>query len=715
MFPLSLSDLNSRTSISVIRPSSPLDRKRSVDDYGEHNLAPNHRTGRWTSEEIAFTDEIVAHFDAGTLPLPNGMKLVDFLGSMLLSKPSRLTKKLKNAKLSTKSYKRTTGHVCYGAKNKPSEQSSNKSCKNSAPAASFSRLEDLFIKSLPDYSTTSEIKFMLTHNWRDWFSNMCFQMGQPLDAGDWLNSIEELDRRATMVRERALHAKRRMRMGYALQKDSTGSTVGSGVFISGFSGNSSSFAPMADVVQSGFGDGSAQAHSPSLFSSVTKSPVMGPEDFLNHDFFSNEEEEFLLNSFAGNTVSKDLAPRKIESTAKKHHSGGPYLDSIMAYLEKENLPFQYLDVWVPSYVAPEKTSSSDTPENELRLCYSGHAVRRSLAGTQLYTSLLEFGEYSSKFSFLQGHGLPGRVFNLGIPNWEQRVDHAPPGHFERCGGANLYGIKTVVGIPAESPSVGRIVLSLYSCEDIAKDHNMVAKICKDIARWNPLPKWKLVVDVSSDHVNENYENINAWGGSSELEMNNSSVTSRMETSTKAAAHQRNPSTTSSSRLHAELQSSMDDEQAMVKLLAEHMPLDSESSLPGFMSLRLLLLRSAARRTPSEAELVRTIKGSYQSYKAVGRSDSDIAQLLAKDCMFLMPSDSSPPSPSIFSAFNQGPPVKQNPLTMSPRIRNVSFSSASSMSPHGSLNLKESNLARLNPPHALPPMENVANPTLVSES
>jgi hypothetical protein len=58
------------------------------------------RTGRWTTEETAYCDKLIELFEGGFLPLPDGTKLNDFLASMLKSKQSRLTKKMKNARLS---------------------------------------------------------------------------------------------------------------------------------------------------------------------------------------------------------------------------------------------------------------------------------------------------------------------------------------------------------------------------------------------------------------------------------------------------------------------------------------------------------------------------------------------------------------------------------------------------------------------------------------
>ena len=62
------------------------------------------RTGRWTNEEICFVDHLIRLFDNGALTLPHGLKLNDFLSEILMCKSSRLTKKMKNARLSTRSY-----------------------------------------------------------------------------------------------------------------------------------------------------------------------------------------------------------------------------------------------------------------------------------------------------------------------------------------------------------------------------------------------------------------------------------------------------------------------------------------------------------------------------------------------------------------------------------------------------------------------------------
>ena len=87
---------------------------------------------------------------------------------------------------------------------------------------------------------------------------------------------------------------------------------------------------------------------------------------------------------------------------------------------------------------------------------------------------------------------------------------------------------------------------------------------------------------------------------------------------------------------------------VIALLGEFMPSDPSSPiasyLPGFMSLRLMLLRPS--RAPQEEDLVRTMLGSYSSYSAGGRTKSDIAVMLARDYMFLIQQQTSPQQQSI---------------------------------------------------------------------
>eukprot|EP00980_Cylindrotheca_fusiformis_P027634 scaffold21598_cov64-Cylindrotheca_fusiformis.AAC.1 len=54
---------------------------------------------------MAYVDHLVTTFDEGKLPVAEGVKLNTLLCDLLLCKSSRLTKKMKNAKLSTRTFK----------------------------------------------------------------------------------------------------------------------------------------------------------------------------------------------------------------------------------------------------------------------------------------------------------------------------------------------------------------------------------------------------------------------------------------------------------------------------------------------------------------------------------------------------------------------------------------------------------------------------------
>lgn len=75
---------------------------------------------------------------------------------------------------------------------------------------------------------------------------------------------------------------------------------------------------------------------------------------------------------------------------------------------------------------------------------------------------------------------------------------------------------------------------------------------------------------------------------------------------------------------------------IVAMLGEFMPSDPSSPMSpymqGFVTLRLLLLRQS--RTPEEEDLARVMLDSYSSYSTGGRDRSDIAMMLARDCMFM---------------------------------------------------------------------------------
>jgi hypothetical protein len=95
---------------------------------------------------------------------------------------------------------------------------------------------------------------------------------------------------------------------------------------------------------------------------------------------------------------------------------------------------------------------------------------------------------------------------------------------------------------------------------------------------------------------------------------------------------------------------LQDEQHIASLLMTHIRLrqpwvkgQPDLVFSHFMSLRLLLLRSSARCSANENEMLDIIKNSCGYSKDNRRSDKELAFLLAKDWQFLMATESKKPA------------------------------------------------------------------------
>mmetsp|Transcript_10465 Transcript_10465/g.23399 ORF Transcript_10465/g.23399 Transcript_10465/m.23399 type:complete len:750 (+) Transcript_10465:101-2350(+) len=607
LFPMSFREIDEAHKAATAVPKGKSRKRKSPDAEEKGFYVSERRTGRWTNEEMALCDKLIAKFENGELPVADNVKLNEFLGAMLKSKQSRLTKKMKNAKLSSKSFQRTSGCL-----DDPEE------------ARHFSELEEGFFQAVTDQQERAEIKFHMQKEWREQFSRVCGAIGQPLDADSWLSSVEEMDRRASQAKDAARMAKRKMMMGVALRTDARNPEAG--VFI--------------EKTES-------EAR-------VASSPP-GEDKDLEHEILT------LLSDEKPNAHALEL-----NGKSTLLHSA-PFLSKVVAYVQRHHVPFEHIDLWVPSFVPSAQGEQDPT----CRLCYAGSAtvekvvpddVKKSRAvTTEESFNFLAFGDYSQKFSFDVGCGLPGRVYESGRPTWEQSVHNAPHNHFERCGGALQWGIKTVVGIPIASPNVGRIVVTLYSCFDRAKDEELVTRLSEEFTRLMPSPKWKLVVDIGDVEEtttmpiatcaapaheeakhNEGMENepLPATAGSEsdshiDASMTVGSVGNDVAAAAAAvAAAAAGPGSVAGS-MHPrnDRDPRIDD---VISLLAEFMPSDAQSNwgpyLPGFMSLRLLLLRQT--RSHEEEEIVRTMLDSYSSYTSGGRQRADIAVMLARDFIFI---------------------------------------------------------------------------------
>jgi bHLH-MYC and R2R3-MYB transcription factors N-terminal len=259
-----------------------------------------------------------------------------------------------------------------------------------------------------------------------------------------------MDKRNSKARDAARMTKRKLMMGVALQADTK--NLEDGVFIERTAAEVRTFASI---------DGSNNVEDKDI-------------------------EKEILHMLSGEDVGIAL---DITEQSSLLHSA-PFLAKVTSYMQRHLVPFEHVDLWVPSFVPGDGVP--DGTEPACRLCYAGNATTETVLGEGSKTprqilpdeqfSLYSFGDYSQKFSFNVGSGLPGRVYESGNPTWEQFVHNAPDHHFERCGGAAQCGIKTVLGIPIASPNVGRIVVVLYSCFDRPKDEDLVNRLSEEFTR-----------------------------------------------------------------------------------------------------------------------------------------------------------------------------------------------------------------------------------------
>lgn len=123
------------------------------------SISRSFRTGRWSSDESAFTDKLIKAFDAGLLPLPHGIKLNDFLCDLLSCRTSRLTKKLKNAKLSARTYR------SWASGNTMAASSTN------YVGGQIQRSLFCFLKTITPEWVRMELQFNISRMWRTHLAN----------------------------------------------------------------------------------------------------------------------------------------------------------------------------------------------------------------------------------------------------------------------------------------------------------------------------------------------------------------------------------------------------------------------------------------------------------------------------------------------------------------------------------------------------------------
>lgn len=564
-----------------------------------------HRTGRWTDIEMAYVDHLVTTFDEGKLPVAEGVKLNTFLCDLLLCKSSRLTKKMKNAKLSTRTFKAA-----------PPAQV----IVNQEDCQILSALQETFLTGQSTETAQLELRFNVTRQWRAYFSNFCMQAGYLLlDAKDWISSIDELEGRAIAAEEK-VRKTRRKHMSKAL-----------------------SIQPANDVLNKQSPTMSTVNHqfdSSALTSSLAH---MESEQATRRGRSFSDDFEYVLQDLAHGSGAADSAPvlvATLSSHPAMHATNAlptTFLDALQMMIESPKSPYQHADIWVPSL------SHNDDDGENVQLLHAGYVSRRDQPQGS-FSMLNEFGEYSKSFTFLPGDGLPGRVYNSGEAAWDFNLFKLDPNHFARSKGASMYGIKTATGIPVNTRGVGRMVVVLYSCNDLVEDSSLTKKFAAELTKYSPQPKWKLVIDINEDAkrtIASPQESPHFQPVTHEQPLkqsfNNAGVVSPV--STINDFHR----STNFNDIPRD-----DIEQELINLLGNepanfhNMAVNNFSSasdpcklVPHSMEIRLLLLRPSSRRSSEENELIEVLKSSFVAYtKSNTRRSSDLAKLLVRDwvCM-----------------------------------------------------------------------------------
>ena len=540
-----------RASCSSVEEANKRVRRASCNSVEEAGF----RTGRWTPDEIAFSDKLISLFKYGKFPVQNGFKLNEFLASMLKSKQSRLTKKMKNAKLSSNAYNVTHGYIV-----------------ETDECIEFSVLEDKFFNSISDLVERADTRLHVQKEWRESFCAYAVRHKISVFSHDLLQSLEELEKRISSSRDVARMLRRQVMTGCALNLDSSKRL--NGVFIDN-----------SDVSALG------RRNLDPLSSSEIEPSSMDFDDVYSVEVNLNSKVGTSLRPFQDQILS--------ECT---HLQQSPFLVKVTDYIKRYQLPFEYVELWVPA-IPPHDDLVSGA--KSVRLYFSGNAVCETEVPNEssgpavpitpdLQYNLASFGKYSQMFSFATGCGIPGLIYDINAPYWESI---SKSDNFERTGGAEVWGMKTVAGITVTSPTVGKLVLLLFSRHERVREEKVLLNLRQEMLKYSPNPKWKLIVEIGeSKPVNARADSV-AIVPQSTISEKNAPI----------------------------------DE--IISILGEQIPFNPHCpTVDGILSLRILLLRS--RRTPQEEEVVNTITASFLSYLRNGRSRDDVAKLLGRDFIFL---------------------------------------------------------------------------------
>ena len=643
------------------------------------------RTGRWTKNELCYVECLVQNFDQGALNLPEGVRTNEFLRDLLMCKSSRLTKKYKNAKLSTRLYQ--------------ADQLSGRS--QVAGNIELSKIQHLFLKGVSEV-TGLILRFNLNRIWRQHLFDVCLQVGYgDMNALDWLKSIDELDRLVADAEEQVrLVRRRRMKMAFK-QNQSNPSVDYKGVFLRGPPVNTtqSQARPTAVVIDevvsmerllekhsakqvpsqkpippnpvaqsqasafdipdlpflpawsepqnledsASLGPLTTASPGPNfepIVDTIDVSPIPSEIDYSSLAQFDWDDLRInyldVVNGDGEGDGDNDTGSSDNCSVSSSDSYSFTFLHELITNVRKKQLPFHYIDMWIPSQVVDK-----DDKTDKIYLTHNGDAIRSDLSPSgQL--QLKEFGLFSRNFLFSVGAGMPGRVYESSRYSWERNVQSASPDYFRRVGGARLSNICTVVGIPVHHSKLGLIVIGLYSLIDLVEDPLMFRSLMDDCNGMAVIDDKPVPGEIGKPHSVDCAQPSSEFSeaeGSPDLKSSNSVANVSMSASI-------------SEEMGNEEYFCPNEVNTLVNLLSIHIPVNESSSssvatelsdpLQNYISLRLLLLRLPSGCAENEKDLLKVLKKSWHAYINAKMQDADIAKMLVKDwmCLKKMESDES---------------------------------------------------------------------------
>lgn len=594
-------------------------RKLSVDEadginfYADsENLFCSDRTGRWTSEEVAYVNALTDAFDCGMFLLANGTRLHDFLTNFLKCKLSRLTKKFKKANFTR----------CYVYRSGMHNIDQNVQFRDIRMRVAETYAS--FLSSIGNELLKAQMRLLTSAQWKKHLVEFCSEqlavhVDQFIGGEEYRSSVEELDR---LMDYHADELKKRRKLDVtahrAISVDDIASldTKKAGrpkKAISVVAEDLRKFKSVKNIDET-IAEEADTKHGKIATKRVPREQENAPKFSIQTAAAASEpiDEDFLLLWGIREEEDPIVTDDEFQSHSDSDSSSQqvhPFLSKLEEYVAKNILPFDYVEVWLPIL-----------DQGKVSLCFGGGFFPSKSKET---AELLHFANLSSQTAFDAGVGLPGRTYSSGQSYWEQGIQYAQAAHFPRVEAAGCAGIQTAVGIPVSCEVVGSLIVCFFSTTYVVKDDALVSRIWQDLNSLNSVSQWAL----DSNGGN----NFDLLDSSPEIFKSVAEDGAADEIATDKAI---NPRETS--------------KRDLLKLLTEQIPLTSSASshddvniLQGFMILRMLLLRNELSLNAKESEIAQIMCASYSLYAKMKKwTHRELAHIIVREFIYLNPNIST---------------------------------------------------------------------------